>query len=59
MENTKNKTHGVIRLTTSEVARSILSFKGKQFSLNGYTPLKEIYDLDPPMVTAMCCRQIG
>ena len=49
----------VAKLTTSEVARSILQFKGKKFSLDGYTPLKEIYDLDPPLMTVKCCRQIG
>lgn len=55
----ENKTHAIVKLTTSEVARAILSFKGKQFSLEGYTPLKAIYDLDPPMSTVKCCRQIG
>ena len=50
--------NNAVNLTTSEIARAILQFKGKKFSLNGYTPLKEIYDLDPPMLTLKCCRQI-
>ncbi len=49
----------LIQLTTSEVARAILSFKGKKFSLNGYKPLEAIYDLDPQTMTVKCCRQIG
>lgn len=56
MHDNKSK---IITLTSSEVARSILSFKGKKFSLNGYEPLKSIYDADPPMMTVKCCRQIG
>lgn len=47
------------QLTTSELAQSILSFKGKKFSLNGYRPFKEVYDLDPPELTLKCSRQIG
>ena len=49
----------VVNLTTSELAQSILNFKGTKFSLNGYRPFKEIYDLDPPLLTTKCCRQIG
>ena len=49
----------LINLTTSEVARSVLSFKGQKFSLKGYKPLEMIYDVDPPMLTGKCCRQIG
>ena len=46
-------------LSTSELAQSILNFKGQNFSLRGYRPFKEIYDCDPPQITVKCCRQIG
>jgi len=52
-------TPSIVSLTTSEVARSILNFKGKNFSLKGYKPLEAIYDADPPMMSVKCCRQIG
>lgn len=56
MNNIKEK---LIALTTTEVARAILSFKGKKFSLEGYKPLEAIYDADPAMMTVKCCRQVG
>jgi hypothetical protein len=56
MSNLQDK---VALLSTSEVARAILSFKGKQFSLKGYKPLEMIYDVDPPMLTVKSSRQIG
>lgn len=49
----------LLALTTSEVARALLYFKGKKFSLDGYKPLEAIYDADPPMMTVKCSRQIG
>lgn len=49
----------LVTLSTSELARSILQFKGKKFSLQGYKPLEMIYDTDAPMTTVKCCRQIG
>ena len=49
----------LITLTSSQVATSLLSFKGKKFSLEGYEPLKAIYDADPSQMTVKCCRQIG
>lgn len=48
-----------VKLTTSELGRAILNFKGKPFSLDGYRPFKEVYDSDPPMMTVMCSRQVG
>lgn len=47
------------KLSTSEVARSLLSFKGKKFSLKGYKPLETIYDVDPSSLSVKCCRQVG
>ena len=49
----------IAKLSTGEVARALLSFKGKKFSLNGYKPLEMIYDIDPPYLTVKCCRQVG
>jgi hypothetical protein len=49
----------IVSLTSSQVAQSVLSFKGKKFSLKGYKPLETIYEVDPPMLTVKCCRQIG
>ena len=56
MTDTKSR---ILTLTTSEVTRALLHFKGKKFSLEGYKPLEAIYDADPPMMTVKCCRQIG
>ena len=49
----------LLKLTTEELGKALLQFKGKKFSLNGYLPFKEIYNLDPPMMTVRCSRQIG
>lgn len=48
-----------VDLTTTQLASAILSFKGKAFSLNGYRPFQEVYDLDPPEMTLKCSRQVG
>lgn len=57
--NTTEVSNKLVNLTTSELARSILEFKGKRFSLAGYKPLEMIYDTDASMTTLKCCRQIG
>lgn len=49
----------LLNLTTSQVARAILDFKGKAFSLKGYKPLEAIYDSDASKISVKCCRQIG
>lgn len=49
----------LLTLTTSQIARSLLDFKGKPFSLKGYKPLEVIYDSDASRITVKCCRQIG
>ena len=49
----------LVTLTSSQVARSLLKFKGQKFSLDGYKPLETIYDADPPIMSVKCCRQIG
>jgi hypothetical protein len=49
----------VAQLTTSQAAQALLTFKGKKFSLDGYRPFREIYDIDSPSMTVMCSRQVG
>ena len=48
-----------VEITTSELGRALLTFKGRPFSLEGYRPFREIYDLDMPMMTFQCSRQVG
>jgi len=48
-----------VEVSTSELGRALLSFKGKPFSLEGYRPFREVYDMDPPMMTVKCSRQVG
>jgi hypothetical protein len=55
-EDTKEK---ILKLSTSEVAKALLSFKGKKFSLTGYKPLEMIYNVDPSSLVVKCCRQVG
>lgn len=57
MDNTQQ--YRKVELTTSQLASSLLSMKGKKFSLEGYEPFKEIYDCDPPSMTVKCSRQVG
>jgi len=59
MNNNLNQIPGTIALTTSELASSILTFKGKRFSLEGYEPLIDIYNSDANMLTVKGCRQFG
>lgn len=49
-------TENLVALKTSELARAILNFKGKKFSLDGYKPMETVYDVDPDTVTVKCCR---
>lgn len=48
-----------LNLTTEELGKALLVFKGKPFSLDGYRPFREIYDMDTPMTTVKCSRQVG
>ena len=49
----------VTKLSTSQLAKALLKFKGKPLSLEGYAPFKAIYDIDAPMMTMRCSRQVG
>lgn len=49
----------VTKLSTSQLAKALLNFKGKPLSLEGYAPFKAIYDVDAPMMTMRCSRQVG
>lgn len=61
MKKTKDKEKKRVeyKLTTHELGRALLSFKGNAFSLKGYRPFQEVYDIDPPMLTCKCSRQVG
>lgn len=56
MNEIQNK---LVALKTSELARSVLQFKGKKFSLKGYKPLEVVYDTDPSSLVLKCCRKFG
>lgn len=48
-----------VELSTSQLGRALLTFKGKPFSLDGYRPFEEVYDMDPPTMVVKCSRQVG
>lgn len=43
----------------SKLAQAILQLRGKPLDLRMYRPFELIYDMAPPILTAMCGRQIG
>ena len=55
----KEKIPDITNLSTSQLAGALLTFKGKPLSLDGYKPFQAIYDVDAPMMTMRCSRQVG
>ena len=49
----------IVNLTTSQLSSAVLTFKGKPLGLDGYEPFRAIYDIDAPMMTMRCSRQVG
>jgi len=49
----------IVYLTPSELARAILTLKGKPLNLHDYLPFQIIYDISPPEMTLIAGRQIG
>jgi hypothetical protein len=49
----------LLRLKPSEIARALLTLKGKPLNLEDYKPFEVIYDVAPDEMTLMAGRQIG
>lgn len=47
------------QLTNSQLAKAILTVKGKPLDMEGYLPFKAIYDYNPATVTLKSSRQTG
>src|ERR1017187_5307905 len=48
-----------IALTTEELSKVLLQFKGRPLVLDDYIPFKEIYNLEPQQMTTKVARQSG
>lgn len=59
MNSNTPKPANLLELTTSQLASALLTFKGNKFSLNGYRPFREVYDLDASSMVFKCSRQVG
>lgn len=57
--NTKKVFKPGILIHPSKLAQAILTLKGKPLDLSDYKPFELVYDVAPPILTAICGRQIG
>lgn len=61
--NREEKQQNLLNLTVEDLGRALLRFKGKPFSLDGYRPFREIYNLSSNenvrSTTTKCSRQVG
>jgi len=48
-----------VRVTTSELAKAVISLKGKPLTMDDYIPMRDVYDCDPQFLTVKASRQIG
>ena len=54
-----SKNDKILQLSTVQLGQALLQFKGSAFSLNGYRPFEEVYNMDPSSMVVKCSRQVN
>lgn len=55
----KSQLNRILTAKPSQIARALLTLKGKPLNLDDYLPFQTLYDIAPPELTIMASRQIG